>query len=117
MSIQQLKEAYIASKNYTKTIPNVVRRSALLELVKALKPNTQHTAANFIYIGYMAEHLKEFEECETFWLSPRKIMDLEEFGECSSRNRDVLEVWLFMYDWNTEFQVSFNKQTGWCSLI
>ena len=91
-------------------------------LVKALcefDEDTQHSVENFVYIGWRAEHLPEFKDCQTFWLSPRKIMSLEDDWNApvSYRNQNLLKLWIAAYGWNKEFQVSFNPQTGWCSLI
>lgn len=90
----------------------------ILDTLKAFDTKTQHSSEKFIYIGWRAEHLSEFEDCDTFWLSPREIMNLESsHAPCSSRNKDILMVWIFLYGWNKQFQVSFSKSTGWCSLI
>ena len=88
-------------------------------LVNALNSvmDTEHSEQQFVYVGWRSEHLPTFSECETFWLSPQKIMSLEQYGGCSSRNRELIRLWVATYGLYKEVQVNLDPTTGWCSLM
>ena len=115
LKIDTLKEAYL-QKNLTKSIEIDKKPKFLLDLLLSINPNTDHSKEKFVYIGYRSEYLPLFSDSESFYLSPRKIMDLEEYGSCSSRNKEILELWIFLFGWNKEIRVS-NTISGWCSLM
>ena len=117
LKIDTLKTAYL-KKSLTKDIPIEQKADFLLNLLLSINPKTDHSKDKFIYIGYCAEYLPRFENSKSFWLTPQKIMDLEEYGSCSGRNREVLELWIFLFGWNKEIQVSHTPGgSGWCSVM
>jgi len=117
LKIDTLKEAYL-QKNLTKSIEIDKKPKFLLDLLMSINPKTDHSKDKFIYIGYCAEYLPLFADSKSFWLSPQKIMDLEEYGSCSSRNKEILELWIFLFGWNKEIQVSHTPGgSGWCSVM
>lgn len=118
-TLKQLKEAYNMPSNVVPVdLQNQNRGEMIISLLSEIKDSTQYNAKKFVYIGFQGEYLPSLAECKSFWLSPRKIMNLEEYsGSVSGRNEDVLKVWTFLFGLHAEIQVSFDPQTGWCSLI
>ena len=115
-TLNQLKEAYNMPLNAPVDPQN--RGALIISLLSEIKDNHSHSSKNFIYIGWKGEYLPSLSECESFWLSPRKVMNLEEYsGAVSGRNEDLLKVWTFLFGLHAEIQVSFDPNSGWCSLI
>jgi len=100
--VQSLSNHISNIKLETTDVPIPEKAGLLIEVLKALNPDTQHSSDNFVYIGHRAEHLPVFENSETFWLSPMKIMSLEQYGSCSSRNEELLKTWIFLYGFKKE---------------
>ena len=112
-----LKIAYL-QKNLAKNIPIEQKPDLLINILLSINPESDHSKDKFIYIGYRAEYLTLFENSKSFWLSPKKIMGLEDNGSCSRRNKEILELWIFLFGWNKEIQVSYTPMgSGWCSVM
>ena len=114
--VQSLSNHISNIKLETTDVPIPEKAGLLIEVLKALNPDTQHSSDNFVYIGHRAEHLPVFENSETFWLSPMKIMSLEQYGSCSSRNEELLKTWIFLYGFKKEIQVQ-QLGNGWCKVM
>lgn len=114
--VQSLTNHISNIKLETADVPIPEKAQLLIDVLKTLNPDTQHSADKFVYVGHRAEHLPTFQNSETFWLSPMKIMNLENYGACSSRNEELLKVWIFLFGFKKEIQVQ-QLGNGWCKVM
>ena len=123
VDVNTLKVAYL-KKNLTKGMAIEKKPKLILDLLISINPETDHSKEKFLYVGYDGEHLSMFNNLPSFWLSPRKIMESEEYGSCSSRNKEILGLWIFLFGWNKEIQVShcirscvqYHDSSGWLKI-